>query len=898
MEERPCPEDLIKEYNLENNPKIGKLKIFFGYAAGVGKTYAMLKAAHRAKNAGADVVVGYIEPHTRPETLRLLDGLEQLDPQTITYKGMQLREFDLDGVLRRKPQLVLVDELAHTNANGCRHRKRYQDVEELLRAGINVCTTVNVQHLESLNDLVSSITGVTVQERVPDRVFDLAAQVEVVDIEPDDLIARLEQGKIYRDEQAQRALSAFFTRKNLAALREIALRRTADRLNRTAQKTPGCANAGEHILICLSASPSNAKVIRTAARMNEALGSRFTALFVETSQFSEMSEESCRRLRQNLKLAEDLGAQIATVYGDDIPVQIAEYSKVSGVTKIVLGRTNHRHDFLSHNSSLIDKLTVLAPKLDVYIIPDNQPEYKPQKKNWRLPESSFWRMSFLDFLKSMLIFAIATLLGFVFFHAGIREENIITVYLLGVLLVAVWTGNRLCGAIISLISVLAFNFFFTDPRFTFQAYAASYPVTFIIMFLSSCLANSLVIRIQQQSRQAARKAYRTEVLLETSQKLQYAEKTEEILTQTAQQISKLLDRPVLFYSVNSEGDLSLPLCFPVSSTEFPPEGITPEEKAVAQWVLKNNKHAGATTNTLPSAQCLYLAVRGKNSVFAVVGIYMGDQGRVLESFDRNLLIAILSECGLALERQSLAEAKKTAELQAQQETLRANLLRAISHDLRTPLTGISGNAGILMENSSVLNDLKKQKLYSDIYDDSMWLINLVENLLSVTRIENGTMSLSLQPELIDDVFHETISHLDRHASEHSIKTILPDDLLMAKMDAHLIVQVMVNLVNNAVKYTDSGSSILLQAWREGAWAYISVTDDGKGIADNQKKRLFDMFYTGANAYGDSRRGLGLGLSLCKSIIEAHGGTISVGNSYPHGTVFKFCLKAAEVNTYE
>lgn len=356
----------------------GHLKIFFGYAAGVGKTYAMLEAAHQAQKQGVDVVAGYIERHTRPDTLALLDGLEQLPVKNVEYKGIALKEFDLDAALKRRPALLLVDELAHSNAAGCRHAKRYQDVEELLRAGIDVYTTVNVQHLESLNDLVASITHIAVSERIPDSVFDSADQVELVDIEPDDLISRLQSGKVYKKTQAFQALGNFFKKDNLAALREIAMRRTADRLSRKARKDENetAAKAGEHILICLSGAPSNAKVIRTAARMAEAFHSSFTALFVETAETKELKGANLKRLRDNMRLAEQLGARIATVYGEDPAVQIAEYAKVSGITKIVLGRTNHKTLPFIKNTTLVDRLTDLMEDVDIYIIPDVQPLYK------------------------------------------------------------------------------------------------------------------------------------------------------------------------------------------------------------------------------------------------------------------------------------------------------------------------------------------------------------------------------------------------------------------------------------------------------------------------------------------------------------------------------------------
>ena len=899
MEQRPRPEALLEQYHLNTDARQGRLKIFFGYAAGVGKTYAMLEAAHQVQAAGVDVVAGYVEPHTRPDTLELLDGLEQLPPLKLSHRGITLREFDLDAALRRHPRLILVDELAHTNGDGCRHAKRYQDVEELLRAGIDVYTTVNVQHLESLNDVVSAITGITVRERVPDWIFDSADQVEVVDIEPEALIARLQQGKIYREGQAQKALSAFFTVKNLAALREIALRRTADQLGRMAQKVPGSADAGELILTCLSPAPSNGRVIRTAARMSEAFDGRFVALLVETSGFNDMEESARRQLQQNVKLAEDLGAQINTVYGDDIAAQIAEYAKISGVTKIVLGRTNHRRGFLRTNRNLIDKLTSLAPNLDIYIIPDTQPEYHPHAK-WRVTPhlGTGLRDTLTGLAKGLLLVVAATAIGLVFFHLGISEPNIIIVYLLALIIAAIWSGDRLSGAVLSVVSVLAFNFFFAEPRFTFQVYEPSYPVTFAIMFVSYFLATTLVIRIRQQSRQAARKAYRTEVLLETSQKLQTADSPRAILDETAMQLQKLLNRPILFYTADAENRLAIPSCFPLGGSTFPADGLTDNEKAVAQWVYRNNKHAGATTGTLGNSKCLYLAVRGQNAVFAVAGIYFGSGSRELDAFTKNLMIAILGESGLALEKQQLLEAKTAIELQAQQDQLRANLLRAISHDLRTPLTSISGNAGILLENGAVLDEEQKRRLYTDIHDDSLWLIRLVENLLSITRIDNGSLSLDIHPELIDDIFREALAHLDRHASEHTLTVELEDDLLMAEADPRLIVQVVINLVNNAIAYTPAGSHIVLGARKYGRRLLITVADDGPGVSDEAKVHLFDMFYTASNPRMDGRRRLGLGLALCRSIVEAHGGTIQVRDHIPHGSEFRFTLKAAEVNIHE
>ena len=873
----------------EQVARTGRLKIFFGYAAGVGKTFAMLKAAHLAQRQGVDVVVGYIERHTRPDTLALLEGLEQLPTRQVEYRGIDLREFDLDAALERHPQLILVDELAHSNAAGSRHLKRYQDVQELLRAGIDVYTTVNVQHLESLHDLVASITQVSVSERIPDSVFDSADQVELVDIEPDDLIERLREGKIYQQKQAARALNHFFVRDNLAALREIALRRTADRLSRHAQKSgsEAAAKAGEHILVCLSSSPSNPKVLRTAARMAEAFHSGFTALFVETPETRELKGENLQRLRDNLRLAEQLGAQIATVYGEDPAVQIAEYARVSGVTKIVIGRTNHKASSPLKSRPLVDQLTRLAGDIDIYIIPDNQPVYHKKwthKPRWPQPLQS------RELLKVAAIVGTASLINLCFYSVGLREANIITVYLLGVLIAAVWTPGQLYGALASLLSVVAFNFLFTVPRFTLAATDPDYPVTFLIMLLASVLSSSLATQVKKQARQSAQKAYYMELLMTCSQKLQQGRDEWEIIRVAAEQIQSLLDRPILYALDPAGRELEFRVT-PEDETEILAT-FTPEERAVANWVIKNNKRAGAGTDTLRQAQNLYLSVRGNLGVMGIVAIPVRSWPP-LEVFEKNVLIAILNECGLILERRKLEKEKQAIELETRQERLRSSLLRAISHDLRTPLTSISGNAGVLMERSIQLDEAKKQQIYASIYDDSMWLINLTENLLSITRIENGTMHLQMEPELLEDVFQEALAHIDRRSAEHTIRVQLDDDLLMARMDARLIVQVIINIINNAIQYTQKGSCITLSACRKGEMAEVSIADDGPGIPPEVREHLFDLFYTAEQGRADSRRGLGLGLNLCRSIISAHGGCISVSENRPKGSVFTFTLPLEE-----
>ena len=872
------------EIGAESTLLTGKLKIFFGYAAGVGKTYAMLEAAHQAQKEGMDVVVGYVEPHARPDTLALLDGLESLPCKEIDYRGIKLKEFDLDRALQRKPQLILVDELAHNNAQGCRHTKRYQDVEELLQAGINVYTTVNVQHLESLNDLVSSITGIAVNERIPDHVFDRANQVELVDIEPDELVKRLQMGKVYRERQAKQALQNFFTTENLAALREIAMRRTADQLNRAAlqEGKEKSAKAGEHILICLSSAPSNAKVIRTAARMAEAFHSGFTALFVQTPETKELSGENLKRLRSNLRLAEQLGAQISTVYGTEPAVQIAEYARVSGVTKIVMGRINHKQNPITGKKSLADRLIELTD-LDVYIIPDHQPLYKKPLGKLHVPKARFtWKDTGI-MLASLLLSSLA---GFGFYYAGFSESNIITVYILGVLITAVWTNGHFYGAIDSLLSVAAFNFLFTEPRFTFQANDPSYPVTFLIMLFSSVIASSLASRVKAQARLAAQKSYYTELLLGSSQKLQKGRTEWDCLRLTAEQLNRLFDRPVLYALSGTEKELAFRV-EPSDEQNILME-LGSEEIGVAKWVQRNNKHAGATTNTLPDSKWLFLSVRGTQGVMGIVGIPIAGYS-IPDAFEKNLMIAILSECGLSQERIRLQEERNKAALQTQKERLQANLLRAVSHDLRTPLTNISGSADMLMQEESELDPAIRKKLYTAIYDDTNWLINMTENLLVATHLETDKESFKMSPELIEDLFQSVVAHLDRRAAEHHISVHLEDATLMAAMNARLIQRVIINIMNNAIQYTPKESNIELSAVKKGNVVQISVTDDGPGIPNDAKRHLFDLFYTAGQGKADCQRGLGLGLNLCQSIVAMHGGKIDVLDHMPAGTTFQFTL---------
>ncbi len=867
----------------------GQLKIFFSYAAGAGKTWAMLKEAREAWNQGIDVAAGFVEPYGRAKTAALLDGLEELPP----LEG----ELNLDGALERHPQVILVDDLAHTNGRGCRHNKRYQDVEELLNAGIDVYATVGVQHIESLNDVVASITGFPVDETIPDSVFDGADQVELVDVEPKVLIERMNAGEIYEGEQANRAIMEYFTVANLMALRELAMRRCADRVRVRAQgilaERQREYHTEEHILVCLSSSPSNAKIIRTAARMYQAFRGSFTALFVETSGFSGMSRADRGRLEFNTHLARQLGARIETVYGDDIPYQIAEFARLSGVTKIVIGRSSAARRHILGKPVLTEKLIEYAPELDIHIIPDQsvQAGYRDKKAGRKVFSLEF---QLADMVKCVAALAGASVVGLLFQALGFSEANIITIYILSVLMIAVVTANQVYSVMGALLSVFIFNFLFTEPKYTLLAYDPNYVVTFAVMLIAALITGSLAGKLKHHARQSAQTAYRTHILFDTNQMLGKAESREAILSIAAGQLVKLLGRDVVMYVLDQDV-LEGPQVFAVEEHGEDGRYGTAQEYAVADWVRRNNKHAGATTSTFSKAQCLYMALRVNDTVYGVVGIEA--QGASLDIFENGILLSILGECALALENDRNAREKEQAAILAKNEQLRANLLRTISHDLRTPLTSISGNASNLLGNAEGLDEAAKSRIYQDIYDDSMWLINLVENLLSVSRLEEEKVKLNMSAELIDEVIGEALSHVNRKAAEHEIH-VETEELCLAKMDAKLMVQVLINMIDNAVKYTPQGSGIWIRAWKEEPFIKVSVADDGPGIPKEDQAHVFDMFYSGANRVADSRRSLGLGLALCKSIITLHGGEITVADRVPHGTEFTFTLPAEEVRLYE
>ncbi|MEO3945323.1 sensor histidine kinase KdpD [Gorillibacterium sp. CAU 1737] len=889
---RPDPDRILRRIRSEESKRVGRLKIFFGYAAGVGKTYAMLNEAQEQLQAGVDVVAGYVEPHTRPETTQLLSGLPALPPKTIRHKGMELKEFDLDLALERRPELILVDELAHTNADSVRNRKRYQDIEELLRAGIDVYTTVNVQHLESLNDIVQGITEVRVRETIPDSVFDQADKVKLIDIEPEELLKRLQEGKVYRPERAKVATEHFFTVSNLRHLREIAMRRAADRVSHE----PGAASrhtdsrAGVKMLVCISSSPSSAKCIRWTARTAEAFHAPWTALYVETTDSELLHEEERERLRAHLELAERLGANIVTLNGHAIASVVAEYVRHSGVTNIVIGKTQGRKSLRSlFESDLTDQLIDRLGHVEIHIIADSEAPRRKRKKSRSPRLLHQLNINGFDTMKTLAVLAAATLLSYAFRELGIGEPNIMMIDILSVLVISRFTPGYVYGVAASILSVLSFNYLFIEPYFSLRAFQSGYPITFVIMLIVALVTSALTVRIKTQAKLAAERERRTEVLYEINKKLLVTRGLEPIVNLTNDYLINLFQRSVVFYTQDPMDGWAGCTIQPAPEEEQDAAFLkTEEERAVAHWVFANQKRAGAGTDTLRGAKAFYMPVMAQGQVLGVIGLSCTN-GRLLDQMNRIFLRMIASQVAMALERQALSDEQRNILLQSEKEKMRSNLLRAISHDLRTPLTGILGASSVLLESEEQLEPELRRKLVADIKEDSQWLIRLVENLLSVTRINESGANVATAPEAVEEIVAEAISRIRKRFPERKIQVTIPDELLLVPMDGTLIEQVLINLVENAVRHSGADTLIEVRVRKQGLFAVFEVRDNGEGIPEQDLPHLFESYISPERKQADSSRGMGIGLSICMSIIKAHGGRMEAGNHPEGGAILRFTL---------
>ena len=644
----------------------------------------------------------------------------------------------------------------------------------------------------------------------------------------------------------------------------------------------------EHILVCLSAAPSNKKIINMAAKMANAFPSRFTALYVRTGTKSEDLDKE--KLEEHIRYAEKMGAEIVMTHGVNIPVQIAEYARLSNVTQIVIGQSNARRNYFFSKATLTEKLIEIVPDIDIHIIPEAMKTRIYQKRPyvWYVEKPSV-----KDYFLTIFIFVICTLIGLLFQKFHFTDTNIVTIYILGVLLTSILTNGYLCSVAGSFLSVFLFCFFLTEPRMSFQTYAVGYPVTFFIMLISSVLTGALAAKLKMHAKLSAQLAFRTQVLFDTDRLMQKAKGETEILDVTCTQLLRLLNRSITAYVVEN-GALSEGKLFS-GKKENTEDFLIPEEQQIARWVYENRQRAGASTHYFPQAKCIYLAIRSGNNVYGVIGIPL--QKETLDSFEYSILLSVINECALAMENAQNAIEKEKNAVMAKNEQLRADLLRAISHDLRTPLCSISGNADMLLGNSDRLDEATKHQIYSDIYDDSEWLIGVVENLLSITRLNDGRLKFKFTDQLLDEVIAESLRHISRKHDDYKIVTDC-EELVLARMDVRLIMQVLVNLVDNAIKYTPPGSVICIRGMKTDGKAQISVEDNGPGIPEEMKSHIFEMFYTGKTTVADSQRSLGLGLALCHSIIEAHEGTLVLTDHNPHGCNFTFTLPLSEVTLNE
>lgn len=889
---RPDPKLLLAQVQeQEQKERRGRLKVFFGAAAGVGKTYAMLSAGRAKASEGVDVVVGYAEPHARPETERLLLGLEILPSRTVEYKETKLREFDLDAALKRNPELILVDELAHTNAPGSRHDKRWQDVEELLGAGIDVYTTLNVQHMESLNDVVAQVTGITVRETLPDDIFDRADEVELVDLSPDDLLERLREGKIYLPQQAVNALQGFFKKANLTALRELSLRKTAERVGqqlqseRLQQFARQTWPTAERVLVCISPSRTSAKVIRSAKRLAVSLNAEWIAAFVETPRLKSMDDASKDLLFKHFRLAERLGAETVTLSGLSIADELITYARSRNVSKIVIGKSDRSWWVDLFLRPQVDQLLRKSGEIDVYVVrgigADNHDVTKADRQQGTEAGPGF---PWASYGWSALTVLICTFVAACMFMAWQKFDlsNLIMIYLVGVVVVSARYG-RGPSAFAAVFSVLVFDFFFVPPRFSFAVSDTQYLITFMVMLGVALLIGTLTVRIQEQADAARQRERRTEDLYRMTQQLVTTRGLTGLCEASVRQLADVFHANVVLLSPADDGAVTVRASLDGTNT------LHVTELAVAQWVLEHEQVAGAGTDTLPASAATYLPLVASRGCVGVVGLSAKNSGELLSPRQRPLLDAFLNQIALAIERDQLSEEARRSQVQAEAEALRSSLLSSVSHDLRTPLAIISG-ATVGLLDASAENTATRVELANAIRHESERLNRLVGNLLDITRLESGGLVLNKQWQPVEEIVGVALNHLDVQLAGRQVTIRIPSDLPMVLVDGILIEQVLVNLIENCLKYSHEGLPIEIEAQATSDAVELSMADHGPGLKAGEESQIFDKFYRGTAA--SSKRGVGLGLAICRAIIQAHGGTITAKNrpaGSGTGAVFKFSL---------
>ncbi|HEX6384181.1 MAG TPA: sensor histidine kinase KdpD [Anaerolineae bacterium] len=877
---RPDPDQLLAHVQREETRLArGRLKIFLGYAAGVGKTYAMIEAARQRLGEGIDIVAAYVETHGRSETEALLSKMEVIPREQVAYRGITLPEMNLDAVLARRPTIALVDELAHTNAPGSRHAKRYQDVLELLDAGIDVYTTLNIQHLESLNDVVAQITGVVVRETVPDHILDEADDVELIDLPIDELLQRLEEGKVYVPEQAARAVRKFFRPGNLAALREISLRRTADQVDgqmRSYMQThaiPGPWPASERLLVCVGPSPLSERLVRTARRLAAHLDAEWFAVYVETPGHARLSQAARDQVARTLGLAEELGAKSVRLPGRSVAEAIIDYARSYNVTKIVAGKPLQPRWVELLRGSIVDQIIHHSHDIDVYVISGlpELPEAPPV-----LP-SSLRSRRWRRFGQSAILVAIVTLLGLPL-RPLIEPTNLVMLYLLAVIVAAIRLG-RSPAILASVLSVVAFDVFFVPPYYTFVVADAEYLLTFAALLGVSLIVSTLTAQAREQARAAQRREAHTAVLYELSRDLAAAGELDHVAQIVVRHVEQILGGYAVVLVYNGEQ-----LELRGASTGHMPSS---DEYAVATWAFQHSQPAGRYTSTLAGADGYYLPLKTAQEVVGVLGVTLAGDPNPITPEQQRLLQSFASQAALAIERSQLAEQAKQAELLHETEKLQTALLNSISHDLRTPLASITGALTSLRDDIGLLDERSRRDLVNTAYEEADRLNRLVGNLLDMTRLEAGAMKVSAEPGDVQDAIGVALSQLSNRLLDRPVLIDVPRDLPLVPMDFVLVVQVLVNLLDNADKYSPTGAPIEIKARTTKRELVVEVADYGPGIPEAETGRIFEKFHRVQRPGTVS--GTGLGLSISKGIIEAHGGRISARNRAEGGALFTVTL---------
>ncbi len=878
-DKRPSPEALLRAQASEGR---GRLKIFLGAAPGVGKTFEMLNQGRARRLDGADAVIGIVETHGRVETDLLTKSFETIPRKRIPYKGHVLSEMDIDAILQRRPQLALVDELAHTNAPGSRHPKRYQDVEELLDAGIDVYTTLNVQHVESLNDVVARITRVRVHETVPDSILDRANEIELVDITPEDLIKRLKEGKVYVPEQAERAIQNYFMPGNLAALREIALRRTAQRVDEQmvdymrAHAISGPWEASERVLVCISESPGAPSLVRYARRLADRLHASWSAIHVDTLRTGHLSEAARDRTAECLRLAERLGGEAVTIPASDAARGIIEYARANNFTHIVAARSQRSHLSELFHRSVTQWLVKHAGEISVHVVAEDVSAKAPvdDERIATAPRKTAfdWAAYALTTLMVVLALGIALTLDRFF---GI--SNVALVFLTAVLATAIaygiWPALYAC-----VLSTLAYNFFFLPPIYTFTIADPENVVALFFFALVAVIASNLTARVRAQAVGARQRAKMTEDLYLFSRKLAGVVTLDDLLWATAYQMASMLKVRVVLL-LPEDGAIAVRAGYP------PEDTLDDADLAAAKWAWDHGQPAGRGANTLPGAKRLFLPLRTGRGAVGIVGLDNDGTGPLLTPDQRRLFDALADQAALAIERVNLAHDVEKTRVAAETERLRSALLTSLSHDLRTPLASILGSATGLKTYRGTLSPAEQDELIQTIQDEAGRLNQFISDLLDMTRLESGIIEPKREYVDLSDIVGSALRRAASMLAEHRVDIDIAPDLPMLMLDPVLFEQVLFNLLDNAAKYAPPGSHVRVEARRDGVKVRIAVLDEGEGIPPGDLERIFDKFYR-VQASDRRRAGTGLGLAICRGFVEAMGGTIEAANRHDRsGAIF-------------